>query len=110
MRVMSIVRRTGRKVKVIRKLFRPRNKLFDKGVQRAKKCLDNRGFFVCHVEPFIYVQSTAWSTSTLLRRGIRRLDLNSCADSFHCGNIDLHQLLLTKGVNNTWPSTRVYMY
>lgn len=39
-----------------------------------------------------------------------RLYLNSCAASFHCGNIDLHQLLFTKGVNNTWPMTREYMY
>lgn len=39
-----------------------------------------------------------------------RLYLNSCAASFHCGNIDLHQFLFTKGVNNTWPPTRMYMY
>jgi len=35
-----------------------------------------------------------------------RLYLNSCAASFHFGNIDLHQFLFTKGVNNTWPLTR----
>ena len=39
-----------------------------------------------------------------------RLYLNSCAASFHCGNIDVHQFLFTKGVNNTWPMTRSYMY
>lgn len=39
-----------------------------------------------------------------------RLYLNSCAASFHSGNIDLHQFLFTKGVNNTWPLTRAYMY
>lgn len=39
-----------------------------------------------------------------------RLYLNSCAASFHCGNLDLHQFLFTKGVNNTWPQTRTYMY
>jgi|SRR5680860_35922 len=39
-----------------------------------------------------------------------RLYLNSCAASFHCGNLDLHQFLLTKGVNNSWPMTRDYMY
>jgi cyclopropane-fatty-acyl-phospholipid synthase len=39
-----------------------------------------------------------------------RLYLNSCAASFHCGNIDLHQILFTKGVNNTWPQTRAYIY
>jgi cyclopropane-fatty-acyl-phospholipid synthase len=38
-----------------------------------------------------------------------RLYLNSCAASFHCGNIDLHQFLFTKGVNNSWPMTREYM-
>lgn len=38
------------------------------------------------------------------------LYLNSCAASFHCGNIDLHQFLFTKGVNNSWPLTREYMY
>lgn len=39
-----------------------------------------------------------------------RLYLNSCAASFHYGNIDLHQLLFTKGVNNALPLTRMYMY
>lgn len=39
-----------------------------------------------------------------------RLYLNSCAASFHCGNIDLHQFLFTKGVNNQWPLTRNYIY
>lgn len=39
-----------------------------------------------------------------------RLYLNSCAASFHLGNIDLHQFLFTKGVNNTWPLTRMNMY
>ncbi|MCO1601469.1 SAM-dependent methyltransferase [Desulfosporosinus nitroreducens] len=39
-----------------------------------------------------------------------RLYLNSCAASFHSGNIDLHQFLFTKGVNNTWPLTRINMY
>jgi len=39
-----------------------------------------------------------------------RLYLNSCAASFHCGNIDLHQFLFTKGVNNSLPLTRTYMY
>lgn len=39
-----------------------------------------------------------------------RLYLNSCAASFHCGNIDVHQLLFTKGVNNALPLTRKYMY
>jgi cyclopropane-fatty-acyl-phospholipid synthase len=38
-----------------------------------------------------------------------RLYLNSCAASFHCGNIDLHQFLFTKGVNNSLPMTREYM-
>jgi cyclopropane-fatty-acyl-phospholipid synthase len=38
-----------------------------------------------------------------------RLYLNACAASFHCGNIDIHQFLFTKGVNNTWPITRAYM-
>lgn len=39
-----------------------------------------------------------------------RLYLNSCAASFNCGNIDLHQFLFTKGINNTIPWTREYMY
>jgi len=39
-----------------------------------------------------------------------RLYLNSCAASFHSGNIDVHQFLFTKGVNNTWPLTRINMY
>ncbi|SPF51101.1 cyclopropane fatty acyl phospholipid synthase (unsaturated-phospholipid methyltransferase) [Candidatus Desulfosporosinus infrequens] len=39
-----------------------------------------------------------------------RLYLNACAASFHSGNNDVHQFLFTKGVNNTWPLTRAYMY
>ncbi|HVJ48063.1 cyclopropane-fatty-acyl-phospholipid synthase family protein [Desulfitobacterium sp.] len=35
-----------------------------------------------------------------------RLYLNSCAASFNCGNIDVHQFLFIKGVNNTLPWTR----
>lgn len=38
-----------------------------------------------------------------------RLYLNSCAASFKCGNIDVHQFLFAKGVNNDWPWTRDYM-
>ncbi|MGE5381405.1 MAG: class I SAM-dependent methyltransferase [Methylocystaceae bacterium] len=38
-----------------------------------------------------------------------RLYLNSCAASFHCGNIDIHQFLFTKDVNNNLPLTRRYM-
>lgn len=39
-----------------------------------------------------------------------RLYLGSCAASFHCGNLDLHQFLFTKGVNNSWPMTRKNVY
>jgi len=39
-----------------------------------------------------------------------RLYLNSCAASFHTGNIDVHQFLFTRGVNNSLPLTRKYMY
>ena len=39
-----------------------------------------------------------------------RMYLNSCAASFNCGNINLHQFLFTKGVNNDLPWTREYMY
>ena len=38
-----------------------------------------------------------------------RLYLNSCAASFNAGNINLHQLLFTKGINNDIPWTRDYM-
>lgn len=38
------------------------------------------------------------------------LYLASCAASFHSGNIDLHQILLTKGPKNDLPMTREYMY
>lgn len=41
---------------------------------------------------------------------IWRLYLNSCAASFNCGNIDIHQFLFTKGINNDLPWTREYMY
>ncbi|MGH4139007.1 class I SAM-dependent methyltransferase [Clostridium sp.] len=39
-----------------------------------------------------------------------RLYLNSCAASFNCSNINLHQILFAKGVNNDLPPTREYMY
>lgn len=39
-----------------------------------------------------------------------RLYLNSCAASFHCGVIDIHQFLFTKGLNNNLPMTRDYLY
>ena len=39
-----------------------------------------------------------------------RLYLNACAASFNCGNINIHQFLFTKGVNNEIPWTREYMY
>lgn len=39
-----------------------------------------------------------------------QLYLTSCAASFDQGNIDLHQILFTKGVNNKLPMTRAYLY
>ncbi|EGO87942.1 class I SAM-dependent methyltransferase [Clostridium botulinum C] len=39
-----------------------------------------------------------------------RLYLNSCAASFHYGVIDIHQFLVTKGLNNKLPMTRGYLY
>lgn len=38
-----------------------------------------------------------------------RLYLNACAASFNCGNINVHQILFAKGVNNGLPLTRDYM-
>lgn len=39
-----------------------------------------------------------------------RMYLNACAASFNCGNIDIHQFLFTKGINDDIPWTRDYMY
>lgn len=39
-----------------------------------------------------------------------RMYLNSCAASFNCGNIDIHQILFSKGIDNELPWTREYMY
>ncbi|HEX9025051.1 MAG TPA: cyclopropane-fatty-acyl-phospholipid synthase family protein [Clostridium sp.] len=39
-----------------------------------------------------------------------RLYLNACAAFFYCGNIDLHQILFTKEINNDLPWTREYVY
>lgn len=39
-----------------------------------------------------------------------RMYLNSCAASFKSGNINIHQILFSKGVNNYIPMTRDYMY
>lgn len=36
------------------------------------------------------------------------LYLSACAATFHNGIIDLHQILVTKGVNNGWPMVRWY--
>lgn len=39
-----------------------------------------------------------------------RLYLNACAASFSAGNIDIHQLVFTKGLANELPWTRNYLY
>jgi len=39
-----------------------------------------------------------------------RLYLNSCAASFNTGNISIHQILFSKGINDEIPWTRAYMY
>lgn len=39
-----------------------------------------------------------------------RLYLNSCAASFNTGNIDIHQFIFTKGINDKTPWCRDYMY
>lgn len=39
-----------------------------------------------------------------------RLYLNSCAASFKSGNIDIHQLVFTKGINDDIPWCRDYLY
>ena len=39
-----------------------------------------------------------------------RMYLYSCAACFYTGVIDLHQIVFTKGVNNTLPLTRDYLY
>jgi cyclopropane-fatty-acyl-phospholipid synthase len=39
-----------------------------------------------------------------------RLYLNSCAASFNTGNIDVHQFVFTKGVNDRLPWCRDYIY
>lgn len=36
------------------------------------------------------------------------LYLSSCAATFHNGIIDLHQILVIKGINNNWPMVRWY--
>ena len=36
------------------------------------------------------------------------LYLSACAATFHNGIIDLHQILMTKGINNDLPMTRWY--
>ena len=39
-----------------------------------------------------------------------RLYLNAFAASFNCGNINIHQIVFVKGINNDLPWTREYMY
>lgn len=39
-----------------------------------------------------------------------RLYLNSCAASFRAGNIDIHQFVFSKGINDELPWTRDYLY
>ena len=38
-----------------------------------------------------------------------RLYLNACAASFNCGDMNIHQILFTKGINNDLPWTREFM-
>jgi cyclopropane-fatty-acyl-phospholipid synthase len=38
------------------------------------------------------------------------LYLNACSASFHYGVVDIHQFLVTKGLNNDIPMTREYLY
>lgn len=39
-----------------------------------------------------------------------RLYLNSCAASFHASGINIHQIVFSKGINNSLPMTRHYLY
>lgn len=39
-----------------------------------------------------------------------RLYLNACAASFNCGNIDVHQIVFSKNINNDVPWCRKYIY
>lgn len=39
-----------------------------------------------------------------------RMYLNACAASFNCGNISIHQILFSKGINDDLPWTREYIY
>ena len=38
------------------------------------------------------------------------LYLATCAAAFHYWDIDIHQILFSKGINNTLPMTRKYLY
>lgn len=39
-----------------------------------------------------------------------RLYLKPCAASFHYGVVDVHQILITKNLNNELPMTRNYLH
>jgi len=39
-----------------------------------------------------------------------RLYLNSCAASFRASDLDIHQIIFSKGINNELPMTRNYLY
>jgi len=39
-----------------------------------------------------------------------RLYLNSCAASFRASDLDIHQIIFSKGINNKLPMTRNYLY
>jgi len=39
-----------------------------------------------------------------------RLYLNACAASFNCGELDIHQFLFSKNINNEIPWSRNYLY
>lgn len=41
---------------------------------------------------------------------MRHLYLATCAAAFHYWDIDIHQILFSKGINNTLPMTRKYLY
>ena len=54
------------------------------------------------------IPSTLHADNTQKKMYIRDRYLAACAATFHNGIIDLHQILMTKGINNELPMVRWY--
>ncbi|MDD6318344.1 MAG: class I SAM-dependent methyltransferase, partial [Succinatimonas hippei] len=61
---------------------------------------------MCWYENFKKVHDKVTATRGEAFTRMWDLYLCGCAAAFECGNVDLHQILMSKGTNNDLPMTR----